>query len=357
MLVTTPKIAMDILSACQNFGLNPKRKTATEWTAACPGCGGKDRFIIEPEYPTGTGGHFWCRQCGISGDLIDFLQQFGGMDYQEAFEKAGKTKGNLAGGKSFSNSNPVQKHSFLARQKEPDLPSQKWIEQATAFLSRCQTPKSMNCPMALMTLAERFMSPDCACKIGIGYNPHEEYVQRQAWGLPEDKSHKKLRLPAGIVIAIRHKIDVISLLIRRIGDENPKYWQIAGGAKDRPYIPKFEPNKPIFLLESALDAALLACEAGDICNSAGLGGTNKAVDDASKHFINSSPLIILSPDNDPEGRNAIPRWQGIFPSAWTYLPTVAKDIGDMHFMSLTNPRIPNARQWAEHVIEYCRQRS
>lgn len=352
VLHATPStIAMDILSACQNFGLNPKRKTATEWAAACPGCGGKDRFIVEPDYPTGTGGHFWCRVCGVSGDMIDFLQQFGGLTKQEAFEKAGKTKGNLAGGKSLSNSNnPVQKHSFPARQKEPDFPSRKWIEQATAFLSRCQTAKALNCPMAIMKLAERFISSDCACRIGLGYNQRDEYMQRQAWGLTGEG---KIRLPSGIVIATRSKIGVISLLIRRVGDENSKYWQIAGGAKDRPYIPKWTPNLPVFVFESALDAALLACEAGDICNAVGLGGTNKAVDDASKDFINSAPLIILSPDNDTEGRNAIPRWQGIFPSAWTYLTTGAKDIGDMQLMSLNNPKIPNARQWSEHVIEYC----
>ena len=61
---------------------NLKRKTATEFSSACPSCGGTDRFIIQPE--RGPTGRYWCRQCRIQGDAIQYLRDFKNMGYREA---------------------------------------------------------------------------------------------------------------------------------------------------------------------------------------------------------------------------------------------------------------------------------
>lgn len=39
-----------------------KKKSAREWSSACPVCQGEDRFLFWPE-----DGNFWCRQCELSG--------------------------------------------------------------------------------------------------------------------------------------------------------------------------------------------------------------------------------------------------------------------------------------------------
>lgn len=44
-----------------------KKKTATELAGPCPKCGGDDRFYVKVET-----GKFRCRQCGWSGDVIDY---------------------------------------------------------------------------------------------------------------------------------------------------------------------------------------------------------------------------------------------------------------------------------------------
>lgn len=351
---------MNILSAFQQYGLEPKRKTDSEWEAPCPECGGKDRCILWPAHSTGTGGRFHCRQCGLTGDTIDFLRKFGGLEYQAACEKAGKAKGSLAGGDNHS-SNVNQAISFPARLKQSYFPPEKWIKAASAFLSRCQTNEALYCVDAIERIAvDRFIPPDYARKFGIGWHNRDEYVDREAWGLPKDNKQKKISLPAGIVIATRRKAGIVNLTVRRIKNNGPKYWQVSGGAKDMPYIPNFTSNKPIFLLESALDAALLCLdhEAGKICNAVSLGGTCKHVDPDTMAFIKAATLIIASPDKDEAGDKAIEHWQQLFPSAWVYRAIGAKDIGDMHklAMSMSGQGIPTAGQWASHVIEYCTQK-
>ena len=56
-----------------------------EFSGACPGCGGEDRFRAWPEHSSGAiGGRYYCRRCDATGDGIDFLRRFQGMDFKEA---------------------------------------------------------------------------------------------------------------------------------------------------------------------------------------------------------------------------------------------------------------------------------
>lgn len=47
---------------------NYRKKTAREWSSACPntGCGGVDRFLFWPDK-----GNYLCRKCGLKGFVID----------------------------------------------------------------------------------------------------------------------------------------------------------------------------------------------------------------------------------------------------------------------------------------------
>lgn len=75
----------DLLNAARRRNLSPKKVASTnggEYACACPKCEGKDRFRIWPNAT--NGGRYWCRQCGTSGDLIQFLRDFLGMSFQDA---------------------------------------------------------------------------------------------------------------------------------------------------------------------------------------------------------------------------------------------------------------------------------
>ena len=65
-----------------------QKKTATEWSAPCPCCGGKDRCSIWPDEADGRG-YYWCRQCDAKGDGIQFLRDFGNMSYRDACQRIG----------------------------------------------------------------------------------------------------------------------------------------------------------------------------------------------------------------------------------------------------------------------------
>ncbi|UIJ38705.1 hypothetical protein LWC08_03815 [Desulfobaculum bizertense] len=77
---------MNVLKLAEEDGCTG-RKVSTrkggEYHGPCPGCGGKDRFLIWPEQNGGEGS-WWCRICGQGGDLIQYLREFRGMSFKDA---------------------------------------------------------------------------------------------------------------------------------------------------------------------------------------------------------------------------------------------------------------------------------
>lgn len=129
-----------------------KRKGPHEWAGPCPGCGGKDRFLVWPERP--RGGAYLCRGCGAQGDGIQFLREFGGMSYPEACAALGLTPKDsraafLTGGKGLRHNvtRPAQARHTAAPDVPPmgppppaaaELPPTAWSKAAGAFLAECQ---------------------------------------------------------------------------------------------------------------------------------------------------------------------------------------------------------------------------
>lgn len=70
------------------------KRVGHEYHGPCPSCGGKDRFIIWPDqgYQPKLGidiGRFLCRQCGRTGDGIEYFRIFEGMSFAEAAAQFG----------------------------------------------------------------------------------------------------------------------------------------------------------------------------------------------------------------------------------------------------------------------------
>lgn len=74
-----------IIDYLEGKGLQTKKKTAKEYSSACPKCGGEDRFNIWPEED-----RFWCRKCDWKGDYIQLLIDHEGYDFVAAAKAAGQ---------------------------------------------------------------------------------------------------------------------------------------------------------------------------------------------------------------------------------------------------------------------------
>ena len=80
---------MNILDAVSSAGVSLKKAASTkggEYAGPCPGCGGKDRFRCWPAEKGGEGS-YWCRGCNSGGDLVQFLKDYCGYSYPDAFAK------------------------------------------------------------------------------------------------------------------------------------------------------------------------------------------------------------------------------------------------------------------------------
>lgn len=316
-----------------------KKITSKEWAGPCPVCGGKDRFRVWPDEKKAGGYRWLCRGCNKHGDGIDLYQWQTGKGYIEACKYFNIEPAKLDAWQGKKNISHALYEPF--NQVSIKYPGLKWREQAQRFLRDCQINFNIGwdgdaCPgieaVKAIVFNRKIWLRTCL-QCGIGYNDTERYVQRSAWGLvPEDK---KLRLPKGIVIAIRRKeAGIVNLTIRRNNidiekDKGPKYWQVAGGAYGLPYVCG-KLGLPVVLVESALDAALVwQFGYGEIASVALMGAT-KEIDQKTKDFIRQAPIQIIAYDKDQAGREAVKRLKNIFPLAREIPPIDGKDLGEMH---------------------------
>ena len=170
---------MDVLTLYQT--LSPageiKSKGNGEYCGPCPTCGGRDRFLVWPEHPSGaTGGRFLCRGCGVQGDAVEFLRTFRGMSYREACE-ALRIEPNR-------HNRHVIANSAARKEWAPDperLPSAGWMERAAASVRECAA--GVESGDGLKSLYARGLTVETAHTLGIGWNPADRYGRRADWGL------------------------------------------------------------------------------------------------------------------------------------------------------------------------------
>ena len=147
--------------------LNMGKKQATthggEYWTYCPFCGtGNDRFHVWP-YRFDGGPQYWCRVCGRSGDVIDFLEQIEGFTFLEACEYLNIT---LEDGRSKY---LPRKRTYSPNDDEP--PPDKWQDAAARFAHECKdalwSERGIN---ALKWLRKRGLTDKTIKQSGLGYN-------------------------------------------------------------------------------------------------------------------------------------------------------------------------------------------
>ena len=328
-----------------------KEKGSGEWCGPCPGCGGEDRFVVWPEHHSGaTGGKYLCRNCApAGGDCIQFLRDFQGMTYREACEAL-----NIP---TAQKRIPVPVKAFGWRPGQERIPSAAWQTRAKTFLSSCRA--GLETTEGRAALNARGLSFDFALAHGLGWNPADQYEAPQLWGLESWVNSKgnlgKLYLPVGLVIPCFRKSGPVAVKIRRRdwqpSDTWPKYHAIKGGGNGVLVLGK--EGLPVVLVESELDALLIAQEAAGLCSAVALGSASNRPHATATPFLKATPRILCALDFDkPDakgrraGANASRWWMDNFRQARRWPPTVGKDPGEMHLSGIP------VRLWVESGLSF-----
>ncbi|WP_068466739.1 CHC2 zinc finger domain-containing protein [Candidatus Protochlamydia phocaeensis] len=323
-----------ILNLINKCGLTPKRASAKEYHSSCPHCGGKDRFIIwhlEKKY--------WCRQCGKRGDEIQFCRDFLGMSYLEACQLIRVRPQILREGEQ-------PKYQSYKAPLIATLPSSEWQEKGLNFNNWCQKQLLESAKIANLLMMRGFTSESLE-KFRIGFNPKNFQRKLEEWGLPKGKN--KLWLPSGITIPTFQEGKLIKLKIRRTdwkqADPLPKYVEVIG-SMNAPSFYGEDYNKPIFIMESELDAMLTQEAAGDLCGCLAVGGVGRKPDLNTHYKLCNSPLLLFCMDYDEAGKKAYAFWRNTYSNLRAWPAPEGKSPGD----ALACFKI-NLRHWVEEGIK------
>ena len=303
-----------------------------EWAGPCPSCGGDDRFRVWPEHPSGAkGGRYLCRggDCILgNGDGIDFLRRHRGVNFIDACKALGVNM-DTKGRRLISAYTPSKAHQT----KPPTTLPPAWQERAARFVADCakrMVPESRGLAYAL----SRHLTPETIAELDFGWNPSGRYEKRSEWGLVADENGqgkpKTVWLPGGLVIPSQSAEGVTGVKIRRRkwhqGDGKPKYIVVPG---TRPGLSLRNGSaRPVVVVESEIDAALIWQEAGDLVDALALGTASRIPDTETMAYLNASSLVMVSLDYDEAGIKATKNWQQ-FRNAKLWPVAMGKDVGDM----------------------------
>lgn len=289
------------------------RKTAQEWAGPCPACGGRDRFIVFAEKE-----RYWCRGCGLKGDAIQYLRDFRSVGYREACELLGQEPRDRR-------DTPERPKREAWTPKPAALPGELWQAKAAAFLSWAEENLWSDPDRAgLEWLHKRGLRDETIRATRLGWNPTNYRLKRSSWGIPDEPDGKgriltKFRLPAGVVIPLMSGGRVTRLRIRRRDedlerdrrrwpDEKPnRYWMVKG-CFSSPCLVLGAERDHFLVVESELDALLLAQEAGDLVGVVALGSVGKRPDAETWNILCRAKAVLVALDGDEAGRKQAWGW-------------------------------------------------
>jgi len=258
----------------------------------------------------------WWSRGGEVGDGIQYLQRHYGMSFPEAVA-------TLAGAVIFQNSTPQHVGQQNAHCPESKKKPKPWMRKNW------------------QTASEKLIRVAHFCLLGpngkgsLSYLIHKRGLQldtirqhRLGW-LPR-KGHmpSKLLIPCynsqGNLIRIRFRID-------KPAPGQERYRISKGSNPDSPYPIGVSPGKPLMLLESELDAILIAQEAGEHVGVLGMGTTGAKLNPAMIRYLTDNiPLNLISLDNDESGREKAIGLMNQLPNAinWPVPKKYGKDPGE-----------------------------
>lgn len=346
----------DLLALMTSRGFSPRKISTNnggEYSSSCPVCGdgGKgrlsDRFHIWPQRETdGLGsGRFWCRQCGISGDSIAFLQKVERLSFPDACSSLGITLTRKQGAKSSR----YQRPPAAPRQQEPwcpkvyPEPGALWQEKAGNLLEDCRK-RLASMPEAIAWLEKRGITRAMMDDYRLGFNQSrrdgDRYRPRSSWGLPAKTGQgkdKKLWIPRGWIIpSFNQDGGLVQLRIRRMDEDierfggNIKYLPVDGSSSATMVL---HANAEVFVcVESGFDAILLAGTMSGKIGAVTSWNSSARPDRRADQLLQRASLILGGLDYDHGGDREQAWWSAQY-SSYSRLPALpggAKDPGDAY---------------------------
>jgi len=263
----------------------------------------------------------WWSRGGEVGDGIQYLQRYLGMDFHEAVA-------------TLSCSSIVKPHtkrlpSHMAKEwqtKKWQMASQKLIEVAVSNLL------GPNGKERFLYLVEQ-----------RGFYPRTILNHRLGWLPQKDNMPSKLLIPCynsqGNLMRIRFRID-------KPKKNKERYRIRKGSSPSSPFPLGVIHSKPLIIVESELDAILIAQEAEDLSAVLSLGTTGNKLTSAMICFIKEKiPLTMICLDNDDSGKMLTNRLLNDLSNAvaWPIPPGHGKDPGEAW-------KTMNIREWIEQGI-------
>lgn len=314
------------------------RKASTakggEYQGPCPGCGGNDRFHVWPEQNISSdgsmAGSYWCRQCGKKGDCIQFLRDFEGLSFREACDRLGRQVPD-----SRRLSKPTKPSPNEWEPTAHEGPAEIWQKKAMAFVT-WSFEQLFDNQKELDWLMSRGIREESIARYALGWNPGDEgkdlFRAREAWGLSkkvkENGRARALWLPIGMVIPSLINGRLQRIRIRRPEPKvmGPKYYVVPGSSMGTMVL---EPErKTHMVVESELDAILIAQEATDLTGAVAVGSASTKPDDNATRVLKSSLQILVALDFDGAGAKAWPWWKENFPDCERWPVPKGKDPGE-----------------------------
>lgn len=320
-----------------------------EYHGACPFCGGKDRFRVQPKH---NGGFFVCRQCGKSGDAITYVRLTRGLTYAQALEYLG-----LQGNAPAPRRAPMTPAPTPVVSLESDwqaLHNPAWQVAANAFVRECVgVLESTAGKPARDYLAGRGLTEDVIRTNELGYNPAE---RRMKWG------GVSVWLPRGIVLPWRIDGELWKVNIRQRDPRDPekRYIQAAGGANGMYNADCVTPGCTVVMVEGEIDALSVYSGASEAVTQ------NRVVPVATGSNVGARLMrwvirisladrVLLAFDDDEAGEQAAAWWLGVFGSKAQRLKPLHHDVNEsLQFGDDLNAWIwgETSEAWAEAMASF-----
>lgn len=292
----------DLLALVEQDGFIAVRTSTSrggQSNGACPWCGGKDRFRVQPNH--GPYGWYACNQCEHKGNAVDYLMERRGLSKYEALRAVGWKPQEMGG--------PQGMMPAFALDERPqwDEPPERWQEAATDFFHRCQDILWSDAGRAALDyLRERGLSENMMKYAMLGYHPQEEYGAAHVWGRP-----KAVKLWQGIVIPWLYQGRVWRLSIRdeRVTDGNGRYRQVSGGSNGLYLADSLGLKRPaVVVTEGEFDALSVAQVCGKRVAVVATGTTQGGHTPRWLSLLERQPRVLIAFDGEEKGDVAARWW-------------------------------------------------
>jgi hypothetical protein len=306
----------EMIEILNGLGLELKETTKGEYHGPCPFCKeGEDRFWVTPEPLKSDVGLYYCRRCKGGGNVNKLIKFLGG-------DPPSKPKKN-----GWARPSPANILSRIIKQP----PLEQWQEKMIPLLNRSQGRIGDEEPYRRRGLNEKTIKD-----LRLGYNAGKCAVKI---------GEEKIAFPHGMLIP-NFRGDVLYSIQVRAWPEGTGYKYCKGSVPVPYHFTKLDDKKaPVIIVESALDAAAIFQEAGDLVQAVALGSAQAKPDIYLSDILYDAARIFLCLDYDDAGFEAVKWWKSKYPNIRIGYCPRGKDIGDYQLSGGA------LRPWVETLIE------